>query len=272
METKIYSVFPACGKTYMFNNQEKFGLKILDSDSSEFKWTFDSDGNKNINPSFVEDYVNHIKSAKESGKYNYIFVSSHDVVRDALTEAGIYFKIIYPDRSLKAEWIGRCYLRPYNGFKLETLATNWDSWIDGCEDYPEDKRIVLKSGQYLCNVIECGDIRIKINTDFKHYYEEESINHSLSDIIRNGGCPVFIRGDRDLIDMHDIKIGTAIGWLVGVDDNKYAIIRIAPWAKMNAIDVQNLSCRFSIVGQFYSKKENKAIYRVDRIRHAFLDV
>ena len=36
MNTKIYSVFPACGKTYLFENQDKYGLKILDSDSSEF--------------------------------------------------------------------------------------------------------------------------------------------------------------------------------------------------------------------------------------------
>ena len=38
METKIYSVFPACGKTWLCEHQEQYGLKILDSDSSQFSW------------------------------------------------------------------------------------------------------------------------------------------------------------------------------------------------------------------------------------------
>lgn len=35
-DTKIISAFPACGKTYVFENFK--GKVILDSDSSKFSW------------------------------------------------------------------------------------------------------------------------------------------------------------------------------------------------------------------------------------------
>lgn len=38
MNTHIFSVFPACGKTYLYNHQKDYDLKILDSDSSQFSW------------------------------------------------------------------------------------------------------------------------------------------------------------------------------------------------------------------------------------------
>ena len=46
MKTIILSAFPGTGKTYLFNNQEKLGLSVLDSDSSEFSWCYDEEGNK----------------------------------------------------------------------------------------------------------------------------------------------------------------------------------------------------------------------------------
>ena len=30
MNTKIYSIFPACGKTWLYEHQEDYDLKILD--------------------------------------------------------------------------------------------------------------------------------------------------------------------------------------------------------------------------------------------------
>lgn len=268
MNTKIYSVFPACGKSYIFDHQKELGLSVLDSDSSEYRWIFDSDGNKNINPSFVKDYVDHINDAIATEKYDYIFVSSHDVVRDALIKSGIDFTVVYPHASLKAEWVGRCYLRPYNGFKLETLASHWDEWINSCSKHPKDKQIILQSGQYLYDILH-HDIRIQIDLNYINKYEKESLDTALYDVMRTGGCPVFIDWDRNIIDLNEVEIGTAIGWLIGVDDD-YAVIRLAPWFNKNNISIINSKCMFSIVGQFYSKKENVPLYRVDKVRHAYI--
>ena len=38
--TKVIAAFPACGKTYYFNNH-KDGTTVLDSDSSQFSWTYE---------------------------------------------------------------------------------------------------------------------------------------------------------------------------------------------------------------------------------------
>ena len=45
MNTKVISAFPACGKSYAYENYQKCFNGILDSDSSEFSWIKDEDGN-----------------------------------------------------------------------------------------------------------------------------------------------------------------------------------------------------------------------------------
>ena len=66
MKSVIFSVFPACGKTWLFKNQKKFGLKILDSDSSEFSWIkiIDEDYRQRNcnNPDYMPKYIKKKKS------------------------------------------------------------------------------------------------------------------------------------------------------------------------------------------------------------------
>ena len=188
MNTKIYSVFPACGKTYLFENQDKYGLKILDSDSSEFSWMERYPTDKEVelfrieqdktptlmgtdyfvnkykekklkvrNPNFPNNYMAYIKDTLETGLYDYIFVSSHESVRKALNEAGVDFTIVYPSQDCLAEWVGRCYLRKLNGkngFPIKMLVDNWNDWISGCfEEGIEHEEIVLNRGEYLSNYV-----------------------------------------------------------------------------------------------------------------------
>ena len=155
MKTKIYSVFPACGKTWLYEHQENYGLKILDSDSSKFNWIYVDDGNngwmKERNPDFPANYIKHIKDSL--GKCDCIFVSSHASVIEALDKEGIDFTIVYPESSCKAEWIGRCFIRDKNGETgcgAEAMYNNWDQWISECfETGINHKEIVLKSQEHL---------------------------------------------------------------------------------------------------------------------------
>ena len=169
MSTKIYSIFPACGKTWLYEHQEDYGLKILDSDSSEFSWTFEAtedpyyvmigEGeiaplvhtNKVRNPDFPNNYIKHIK--ENIGKYDCIFVSSHASVREALDKEGIDFTIVYPASNCKAEWIGRCFMREKNGESgcgAEAMYNNWEQWILECiETGVNHEEIVLGSKEYL---------------------------------------------------------------------------------------------------------------------------
>ncbi|MBO5828764.1 MAG: hypothetical protein J6R59_10005 [Paludibacteraceae bacterium] len=169
MDTKIYSIFPACGKTWLYEHQEDYDLKILDSDSSQFSWLIEEvedpdyviigEGeikplihrNKVRNPDFPNNYIEHIKD--NIGKYDCIFVSSHAAVRKALDEAGIDFTIVYPEQRCKAEWVGRCFIREQNGESgcgTKVMYDNWEQWISECFGTGIDhKEIVLRPTEYL---------------------------------------------------------------------------------------------------------------------------
>lgn len=146
--TKIISAFPACGKTYVYENfKDKI---ILDSDSSKFSWII-IDGEKVRNPEFPQNYINHIR--KNIGKADYILVSTHENVRQTLEEAGIDFYLVYPEKYLKEEWIGRCFLRGSDENFCQLIADNWDIWINQLYDDSKHTDLRLKSGQHLSNVI-----------------------------------------------------------------------------------------------------------------------
>lgn len=168
MNTKIFSVFPACGKTYLYEHQDEYGLKILDSDSSNFSWIeyplIHKDHHNQYekaqtiklrNPDFPNNYIKHIE--ENIGKYDYIFVSSHKEVRDALDAAGIDFTIVYPEYRCLEEWVGRCYMRQMegkNGFPIEVLINNWVRWVTECYEcrFRHDA-IILRPGDHLSDAI-----------------------------------------------------------------------------------------------------------------------
>lgn len=143
--TMIISAFPGCGKTYFYENfKDKFKGGILDSDSSEFSWIKDKDGNNtNVrNPDFPNNYIQHIKD--NSGKVDIIFVSSHEVVRNTLRENNIKYILVYPDKSLKEEWIERFKNRGDNDKFINFISSNWDNFID--EMINEEYSINFKLG------------------------------------------------------------------------------------------------------------------------------
>ena len=156
MDTRIYSIFPACGKTWLYEHQEDYDLKILDSDSSKFSWiecrdAFGRKATRLRNPDFPANYIKHIK--ENIGKYDCIFVSSHASVREALDKEGVDFTIVYPESSCKAEWVGRCFIREKKGESgcgADAMYDNWDTWIGECfETGIDHKEIVLGSREYL---------------------------------------------------------------------------------------------------------------------------
>lgn len=172
-QTKIFSVFPACGKTWLTDHQDEYGIMVLDSDSSKFSWKevdvevhgYGTMINGEIrpmtrktkirNPDFPCNYIQHVKD--NIGKYDYIFVSSHEEVRKTMNEAGIDFAIVYPNKTCMNEWIGRCYLRELNGtngFPIKVLIDNWDKWIDQCaEEGKTHDKIILYSNEHLSDRI-----------------------------------------------------------------------------------------------------------------------
>ena len=137
MKTKIISAFPGTGKTYYHKNHPN---TTLDSDSSQFSWLYDEWGDKLLNldgkpmrnPSFPSNYIEHIKS--NISKYEYIFVSSHKEVREALVDNCLLFYLIYPDFNDMDIYIERYKQRGSSDDFIKLIKNNWEEWIEELED------------------------------------------------------------------------------------------------------------------------------------------
>lgn len=143
--------FPGVGKTHFY---EKFRVKNIalgtritsvDSDSTDF--------NKE---DFPDNYIAHIKKQVMLGT-NAILVSTHSAVLDELTKSEINHLIVYPDKSLKLEYLKR-YIKRHSPFDfIKNTMEKWDEWIDEIESRehePYTILIKLESGEYLADLFE----------------------------------------------------------------------------------------------------------------------
>lgn len=113
-------------------------MAVLDSDSSKFDKRH-----------FPQNYIEHIKSAIEDNKV--VLASSHDTVRNALIKEKIPFTLVYPDVSLKEEYIERYSKRGSPEAFIKLISSNWEKWLEECEDLssPLVTKVKLKSGEFL---------------------------------------------------------------------------------------------------------------------------
>lgn len=130
MTTKIISAFPGTGKTFYHSKHPE---TTLDSDSSNFSWILDENGSKtNVrNPDFPNNYIQHVK--ENIGKYEFIFVSSHKEVRDALIKNNIFFYLVYPSINRKNEFIQRYKDRGNTESFIKLVDDKWVEWISDIE-------------------------------------------------------------------------------------------------------------------------------------------
>lgn len=136
-KTSLISAFPGTGKSHFFKNSD---LKVLDSDSSKFDKS-----------NFPTNYISHIK--ENLGKADIILISSHLDVRNALVENGLNFTLVYPDKNLKEEYLERYKNRGSDEKFIKLLNDNWNNWISELEEQTGCNHIILKSGQYISDVL-----------------------------------------------------------------------------------------------------------------------
>lgn len=148
----IICAFAGCGKTYAYQSGK---YNCIDIDSSQFSWVYEG-SEKRFNPDFPDNYIEYIKKVYESGKYDYIFVGSHNEVRLLLHLNDLNYICVCPDPILQKEWIERCKNRENNKFPIEWLEDRWEYYISGILlDYQNDIDIyVLNSGEYLTDVLD----------------------------------------------------------------------------------------------------------------------
>lgn len=159
MNTLIISAFPGCGKTYIYENQDKYGYKVMDSYSSKFA--------KHEN--WEEEYVEHIKN--NLGKFDFIFIAQYFKVLELLDRDNVAFVVVSPDNReelsdmerqlIKQQWFGRFILRDNSHIKdlnewLELLKNNYDVWtsVESLSKNHPQELVLLKENQYLSDVID----------------------------------------------------------------------------------------------------------------------
>lgn len=146
ISTFVISAFPGCGKTYCYNHYQN-RYTMLDSDSSNFSWVKDQNGNntKERNPDFPNNYIKHIKD--NIGKVDIIFVSSHKNVREALAKNNINTIIVYPALEMKEEYIQRYEQRGNDQKFIDFISNNWNNFINEIDS--EDYGFLKEKREYL---------------------------------------------------------------------------------------------------------------------------
>jgi hypothetical protein len=136
-KTPIIAAFCGTGKTYTC--QESAGRLI------EFEcWKYSN------RPGFPHSVVKHIIS--KCGTVDGIFISTNPMVLNVLPSK-MDVTLVYPELSLKDEYIARFVGRDSSDDFISMLSKYWRLWIVEVMARPGEHHIVLKSGEYVESVL-----------------------------------------------------------------------------------------------------------------------
>ena len=182
-KTVVISAFPACGKSYMYNNFNGKPYTMLDSDSSKYSWIYENGVKTDKrNPNFIEDYIAHIK--ENIGKVDVIFVSSHSDVRKALRDNNIKYFIIHPSLDMKDEMLRRMKERGNDEKFIEFQKAHYEEFINEIKD---EMNKIHKETPFIDGerILPC--FRIELN-ESQLYITNELIDLLLDNSMGNLSC------------------------------------------------------------------------------------
>ena len=139
--TDVYTVLCAafCGvcKTYLC---EKTNIKAIEIEY----WKYKEKG-------LFKEYVSDVK--KNYGVFDYIFISTDPGGLKLLHNEGFEITLVYPENGLRNEYLDKYIERdsPYDF--IGTFMKHWNIWLNELKEQNYCKHIVLKSGQYLQDVL-----------------------------------------------------------------------------------------------------------------------
>lgn len=86
-------------------------------------------------------------------RYDYVFITAHQIVIEEMIRRGKKFYIVYPKRHCKQEYRQRFIDRGNSQEYIDKFMKRWDYFIDLLDgvDYPN--KITLRTEQYLSDVI-----------------------------------------------------------------------------------------------------------------------
>ena len=100
-----------------------------------------------------KDYFEAIKECEMDVPEKCILIPTESRVLEMLYDENIPYLMVYPDASLKEEYRRRYVERGDSENFLHIFVDNWEMWMELLRHCPGYRRIVLKSGEYLSDVI-----------------------------------------------------------------------------------------------------------------------
>lgn len=168
MNTMIISAFPACGKTYLYENQDELIFKYHGKNRKFSFFDFTSSDYKK-DDGWEKQYVSDLE--KKIGTVDFLFISQYEEILQELNERNIPFSVVAPSNSewisdnerqlIKQQWFGRFILRDNSHIKnfeewLELLKNKYDEWtsVDHLTKYNPASFFLLDGNQYLSDIIK----------------------------------------------------------------------------------------------------------------------
>lgn len=164
----LISAFPGTGKSTIHKNAEEHGLIkchiAVDKETGEVTRdiprtpgvrVFDSDSSLFPKDNFPANYIAAIKETIELCPHVVILISSHEEVRDALKAAGLEYDLVYPNQSLKDEYVQRYVQRGSPEGFVRLMDDRWEQFILSCSSdvIPEMCMHQLGEGQGVYDVM-----------------------------------------------------------------------------------------------------------------------
>ena len=181
-ESIIIFGFPGVGKSYAFEHQEELGLELQDSDSSHFHWLYkddefkepvlDENGKKVVHPAWPANYAQYIELTGREQEVNpdFIFISTHAEVIEAILPLGFISFCIYPDIDMKDKFMQLYKDRGNDERFLKLMDEKWEEFVKGTEKraMSADKCISfpIREGGKIQNVYDLLKRKPKIPMEF----------------------------------------------------------------------------------------------------------
>lgn len=238
---KVICGFPGIGKSTLFKELKDSDFKVLDSDSS----TFDK-------AHFPDNYIKYIK--EETDKGYTILASSHDVVRDALLKEKMLFTLVYPDKTLKEEYLKRYKERGSPEAFVKLLDSNWDKWIGQCDDLNSDyvHKVKLKAGEFI-DAKKAGIIKEKPLKEDKMVKTQKEMIAQMDALLKGDDVPKLYKKS-GTFDARKGKTGEHIVTTIDGEDETQKTV------KDGEVVIKGPKGEFYVV----SEKKFKERYEVDK--------
>ena len=185
VKTIIVSAFPGCTKPYITKYENDMNFISIDLNLNQFIWIYDENGNQTIpDVNFLSNYIMHIQQC--IGLFDVIFVSSDEDVRNELIKQHIPFVLVYPDLSMKEEFLKRYEQRENYKYYIHSLESKYDDWVSVLDKFAQSDEFTIETGNQriilnrdkpfltrndLVDILDV-DNQLCSLTDFVYYYDE----------------------------------------------------------------------------------------------------